>query len=53
LLELIALAELCAHHDASTLERQALAVLADQLPEASGTKPMVRARSLLQPAKPA
>ena len=51
--ELIALAELCAHHDASTLERQALAVLADQLPEASGTKPMVRARSLLQPAKPA
>ena len=52
-LELIALVELCAHHDASTAERQALAELVDQLPEAAGTEPVVRARSLLQAAKPA
>jgi DNA-binding winged helix-turn-helix (wHTH) protein/tetratricopeptide (TPR) repeat protein len=52
-LELLALAELCAHHGASTPERQALAVLVDQMPEAASTEPMVRARSLLQPAKPA
>ncbi len=52
-LELLALAELCAHHNASTAERQALAELLDQLPEAAGTEPAVRARSLLQQAKPA
>ncbi|HWH84259.1 MAG TPA: AAA family ATPase [Burkholderiaceae bacterium] len=52
-LELLALAELCAHHDASPGERQALATLVDQLPEAASTEQVVRARSLLQPAKPA
>jgi hypothetical protein len=52
-LELLALADLCTHHGASTPERQALAVLVDQMPEAAGTEPMVRARSLLRPAKPA
>jgi hypothetical protein len=52
-LELIALVELCAHGSASTAERQALAALVDQLPEAAGTEPVVRARTLLQPVKPA
>jgi DNA-binding winged helix-turn-helix (wHTH) protein/tetratricopeptide (TPR) repeat protein len=52
-LELNALVELCADRGASTAERQALAELLDQLPEAAGTEPVVRARSLLQLAKPA
>jgi len=52
-LELLALAELCAHHGASTPERQALAVLVDQLPEAASTEPVARARSLLQRGKSA
>jgi len=52
-LELLALVELCAHHDAEAQERQALAALVDQLPEAAGTEPVERARSLLQMAKPA
>ena len=52
-LELLALVELCVHHNTSTAERQALAQLVDQLPEAAGTEPVERARSLLQPAKPA
>ena len=52
-LELIALVELCAHRNASTAERQALAELVHQLPEAAGTEPVVRARSLLLPVKPA
>ena len=52
-LELLALVELCVHHNASTAERQALAELVDQLPEAAGTEPVERARSLLQSAKPA
>jgi hypothetical protein len=52
-LELLALADLCAHHDASAAQRQALSELIDQLPEAASTEPVVRARSLLQPAKPA
>ena len=47
-LELLALVELCAHHDAEAGERQALAALVDQLPEAAGTEPVERARSLLQ-----
>jgi len=46
-LELLALVELCAHHDAEAGERQALAALVDQLPEAAGTEPVERARSLL------
>jgi hypothetical protein len=52
-LELLALAQLCAHHDASAAERQALAELLDRLPEAADSEPAERARSLLQPAKPA
>ena len=52
-LELLALVELCAHHDAEPVERQALAALVDQLPEAAGTEPVERARSLLQVTKPA
>ncbi|MGZ5272256.1 MAG: AAA family ATPase [Ramlibacter sp.] len=52
-LELTALVDLCAHSSASTAERQALAELVDQLPEAAGTEPVLRARSLLQPVKPA
>jgi hypothetical protein len=52
-LELLALTELRAHHDAATAERQALAALVEQLPEAAGTEPVIRARMLLQPAKPA
>lgn len=52
-LELLALVELCAHDDAAPEERLALAELVDQLPEAAGTEPVERARSLLQPAKPA
>ena len=50
-LELIALEELCAHHDASKAERQALADLVDRLPEAADTEPVVRARLLLKAAK--
>jgi hypothetical protein len=52
-LELKALVDLCTHCSASTAERQALAELVDQLPEAAGTEPVTRARSLLQPVKPA
>jgi tetratricopeptide (TPR) repeat protein len=52
-LELLALVELCAHHDASTAERRSLATLVEQLPGAAGTEPVVRARSLLQQPKPA
>ena len=52
-LELLALVELCAHHDAEAGERRAVAALVDQLPEAAGTEPVERARSLLQMAKPA
>ena len=50
-LELQALVELCGHHDATAEDRQALAVLLDQLPETDGTELMKRARSLLQAAK--
>jgi DNA-binding winged helix-turn-helix (wHTH) protein/tetratricopeptide (TPR) repeat protein len=52
-LELLALVELCAHHDAKAGERRALAALVDQLPEAADTQPVERARSLLQMPKPA
>ena len=45
-LELIALVELCTHSSATTAERQALAELADRLPEAANTEPVLRARSL-------
>ena len=52
-LELLALVELSAHQNAEAGERQALAALVDQLPEAAGTEAVERARSLLQTAKPA
>jgi len=52
-LELIALMDLVAQGSASTEERQALAELVDQLLEAAGTEPVMRARSLLQSVKPA
>jgi tetratricopeptide (TPR) repeat protein len=51
-LELLALVDLCAH-SASTADRQALAELVNQLPEAAGCEPVMRARSLLQSVKPA
>ena len=47
-LELLALVELCEHHDATAEDRQALAALVDQLPETDGTELVKRARSLLQ-----
>jgi ATP/maltotriose-dependent transcriptional regulator MalT len=52
-LELLALVELCAHHDAAPEERDALAMLVDQLPETADTEPVTRARLLLQASKPA
>ena len=51
-LELLARLELCELHDAAPEERRALAQLVDELPEASGTEPVERARSLPLPAKP-
>lgn len=52
-LELLALVELCEHHDATAEDHQALATLIEQLPETDGTELVKRARSLLQAAKPA
>jgi hypothetical protein len=51
-LELSALLELCAYGSDSSADRQALADLADQLPEAANTEPMTRARALLQQVNP-
>ena len=51
-LELLALVDLCEHHDAAAAERSALAALVDRLPEAGDTVPMRRARSILQAVKP-
>jgi len=48
-LELLALVDLSEHHDASTLERSALAALVDRLPEAGDTWHVRRARAILQP----
>ncbi|WP_223528665.1 ATP-binding protein [Pseudomonas sp. GL-R-19] len=50
-LELLALVELCEHHDAVAEDHQALATLVDQLPETDGTGLVKRARSLIQAAK--
>lgn len=52
-LELLALVELCEHHEATAAERGALAALVDRLPEAGDTVPVRRARSILQALKPA
>nr|WP_256591005.1 tetratricopeptide repeat protein [Pseudomonas sp. ERMR1:02] len=45
-LELLALVELCEHHDATAEDQQALATLVDQSPETDGTELVKRARSL-------
>jgi tetratricopeptide (TPR) repeat protein len=45
-LELLALSELCGHDDATAKDRQALAALVDQLPEASDTKAVENAVAL-------
>ena len=52
-LELLALVNLCEHHDAAAAERSALAVLVDQLPEAADTLQVRRARAIMQQVKPA
>ncbi|MFS2126314.1 ATP-binding protein [Pseudomonas sp. Pseusp97] len=48
-LELLALVELCSRGDATDEEHQALARLVERLPEAEGSEPMRRARTLLLP----
>ena len=48
--ELLALSALCEHGDADDAERQALALLLAQLPEAADTPQAVRAQALLSPA---
>jgi hypothetical protein len=45
-LELLALVDLCEHHDATPEERRGLAALVDRLPEVQGTAAARRARSL-------
>ena len=50
-LELLALVELCEHHDAADDEIQALAELVGQLPEAADTAAARRAQSLLANAQ--
>jgi DNA-binding winged helix-turn-helix (wHTH) protein/tetratricopeptide (TPR) repeat protein len=52
-LELLALVNLCEHHDAAAAERSALAVLVDQLPEAGDTLQVRRARAIMQQVKSA
>jgi tetratricopeptide (TPR) repeat protein len=50
-LELLALVELCEHHEATAQDHQALSTLTDQLLEISGTELAKRAHSLLLAAK--
>jgi DNA-binding winged helix-turn-helix (wHTH) protein/tetratricopeptide (TPR) repeat protein len=52
-LELMALLELCERDGATTEDRQALAALADRLPEAVGTTAFTKARAPLDQTKPA
>jgi len=52
-LELLALVDLCEHHDAAGAEHSALAALVDRLTEARDTVPVRRARTILQALKPA
>jgi tetratricopeptide (TPR) repeat protein len=52
-LELLALVDLCEHHEAAAAERSALAELVDRLPEAGDTVAVRRARTILLPASPA
>ena len=51
-LELLALSELCGRDDATAEDRQALAALVDQLPEASDTTAVKNARALVGKRKP-
>ena len=51
--ELLALADLCEHHEATAAERSALAVLVDRLREAGDTMSVRRARAILRTLKPA
>jgi hypothetical protein len=50
-LELTVLIELCESDGAQAEDRQALAALMDQLPEARDTAALVRARALVRPEK--
>jgi ATP/maltotriose-dependent transcriptional regulator MalT len=50
-LELLALLDLCEHGGATAEDRQALAVLVDQLPEAIDTTAVKRAQALLDKAE--
>jgi DNA-binding winged helix-turn-helix (wHTH) protein/tetratricopeptide (TPR) repeat protein len=52
-LELMALIELCESEDGQAEDRQALAALMDDLPEARETAALNRARALLRPTPPA
>jgi len=52
-LELLALVDLCEHHDAAAAQRSALADLVDRLPEAGDTLPVRRAQAILRAVKPA
>ena len=52
-LELMALLELCGHDGATAKERQSMAALVDQLPEAADTTAITRARALLGKTKAA
>ncbi|MHC8367238.1 ATP-binding protein [Pseudomonas sp. ZT5P21] len=52
-LELLALVELCEHHDVAAEDHQALSTLIDQLPETHGTELAKRARSLIHAARSA
>jgi hypothetical protein len=49
-LELIALVELCDHRGATAEDRHRLAALVDQLPEASDTTAVAKARALIEKA---
>lgn len=53
LFELLALVDLCDHHDSTAAERQSLAVLVDEMPEATDMDPVRRARALVVASRPA
>ena len=53
LCELLAFVDLCENHDATAAERQSLAVLVDEMPEASAMDTVTTARSLFTAGKPA
>ena len=53
LFELLALIDVCGSNDATPAERQSLAVLVDQMPEAADMEAVSRARSLAVASRPA